>query len=192
MKTIVALLTIFMVKNVMSIETLDYDVIRKDRRIEIRQYKEHITASVTFETKEELDRLGFRTLADYIFGNNISMTSPVLTKGEKIAMTTPVLSGETNSSWTMSFSMPQKYTLETLPTPNNNKVIIEKVPAKKFAAIRFSGFMSDKNYSRYDNVLRLWLKENNVSIAGGTIRAGYNPPWTLPFLRRNEVLIQIK
>ena len=113
--------------NTFSIESLKYDVLEKNGNIEIRKYQKHITASVTFTDKEEFDRSAFRTLADYIFGNNISMTSPVLTEGEKIAMTAPVLSDNGQTSWTMSFSMPSKYTLETLPTPNNPKVTIKAV-----------------------------------------------------------------
>ena len=175
-----------------SIETLKYDVLEKNGNIEIRKYQKHITASVTFLDKEEFDRSAFRTLADYIFGNNISMTSPVLTEGEKIAMTAPVLSDNGQTSWTMSFSIPSKYSIETLPTPNNPKVKIKEIEEKTMAAIRFSGFMSDYNFNSYENKLKRYLENNNYEVNGNFLRAGYNPPWTLPFLRRNEVIVEIK
>ena len=92
----------------------------------------------------------------------------------------------------MSFTMPKRYTMETLPTPTNPKVTIEEVEEKMMAAIRFSGFMSDSNYERHETKLKKWLSQNNYETTSGSVRAGYNPPWTLPFLRRNEVLIQIK
>ena len=187
MKFIVLLLTAIMTTQVMGIETLKYDVLKKDDKIEIRRYKEHITASVTFDNQEEFDKRAFRTLADYIFGNNISMTSPVLI-GEKIGMTAPVLSDEKDSTWTMSFSMPERYTMETLPTPKNKMVKIKKVEEKTLAAIRFSGFMSDSNFKRNEAKLKKWLDENNYDYQSDFVRAGYNPPWTLPFFRRNEIL----
>ena len=175
-----------------SIETLKYDVLEKNGNIEIRKYQKHITASVTFTDKEEFDKSAFRTLADYIFGNNISMTSPVLTEGEKIAMTAPVLSDNGQTSWTMSFSMPSEYTLETLPTPKNPNVKIQEVDEKTMATIRFSGFMSDDNFKRAETSLKKFLEINNFEVNGNFLRAGYNPPWTLPFLRRNEVIVEIK
>ena len=192
MKIISLLLTIALSGQVMAIETLKYDIIRKNQNIEIRSYEEYITASVTFDNKKDFDKLAFKTLANYIFGNNISMTSPVLTQGEKIPMTSPVLSGQENSNWSMSFSMPSKYTLQTLPKPNNPKVKLRKVAQSQMAAIRFSGFMSDNNYNTHGTKLKNWLDNNGYKHSNQFIRAGYNPPWTLPFLRRNEVLIQLK
>ena len=192
MKLISLILISMFSMNTFSIESLKYDVLEKDDNIEIRKYQKHITASVTFTDKEEFDRSAFRTLADYIFGNNISMTSPVLTEGEKIAMTAPVLSDNGQTSWTMSFSMPSEYTLETLPTPKNSRVKIQEIEEKTMAAIRFSGFMSDYNFNRYENTLRNYLDENNHEVIVNFLRAGYNPPWTLPFLRRNEVIVEIK
>ena len=192
MKTITIFLTLILTTHVMAIETLDYELIKKDNSIELRKYDTYITASVTFDSKKEFDEKAFRTLADYIFGNNISMTAPVLTKGERIGMTSPVLSESDRTSWTMSFTMPKKYTMETLPTPTNPKVRIEEVEQKVMAAIRFNGFMSDSNYKRHETKLNKWLSQNDYDAISGVIRAGYNPPWTLPFFRRNEVLIQVK
>ena len=179
------------VTNAMAIETLKYNVTEKEKNIEIREYESYLAASVEFNSKEEFNQKAFRTLADYIFGNNISMTSPVLTKGEKIGMTSPVLSEDKVESWTMTFSMPSRYTLLTLPTPNNDLIKIHQVPASTFAVIRFSGFMSDYNYDNNAKKLQTWLRKKGLSFSDNYIRAGYNPPWTLPFFRRNEVLIPI-
>ena len=191
MKSIKFLLLSLIATNAMGIETLKYNVLKKDKNIEIREYKSYIAASVTFKSKSEFDEKAFRTLADYIFGNNISMTAPVLTKGEKIGMTSPVLSNEQLEGWTMTFSMPSRYTLETLPTPKNEKVKIHQVERSKFAVIRFSGFMSDYNFNKNTERLKSWLDDNSYNHNNSFLRAGYNPPWTLPFLRRNEVLIPL-
>ena len=120
------------------------------------------------------------------------MTSPVLTKGEKIGMTSPVLMEEKASSWTMTFSMPSRYTMESLPKPTNEKIVISEVNETKMAAIRFRGFMSDSNFSKNESELKDWLNKNSLEYSSDFIRAGYNPPWTLPFFRRNEVLSVIK
>ena len=105
---------------VMAIETLEYKVLKKQKNIEIRQYSSYIKASITFATKEEYDKLAFKTLANYIFGENIKMTTPVL-EGENIGMTSPVIMESSKSSWTMAFTMPSRYTMETLPLPKNKK-----------------------------------------------------------------------
>ena len=175
-----------------SIETLKYDVLKKEKNIEIRLYKKFIAASVSFESKDEFDKKAFRILADYIFGNNIKMTSPVFTKGEKIGMTSPVLMEEKASIWTMTFSMPSRYTLENLPKPTNKNINISEVNESKMAAIRFRGFMSDSNFSKNETELREWLDKMGFEHSNDFIRAGYNPPWTLPFFRRNEVLTIVK
>jgi len=192
MKSILLVLLTLATVPAMSIETLKYDILEKDNKVEIRRYKEYIAASVSFDSREEFDRKAFRTLADYIFGNNINMTSPVLTRGEKIGMTSPVLSQEKETRWTMTFSMPSRYTLESLPRPNNEKIKIKLVDEAVMATIRFSGFMSDSNYKKNESKLKGWLDSKSIEYHSNTIRAGYNPPWTLPFFRRNEVLIYLK
>ena len=107
-------------------------------------------------------------------------------------MTSPVLSQEDKARWTMSFSMPSKYNLETLPKPKNKIVKITQVQEKTIAAIRFSGFMSDYNFIKHKKRLQNWLDDNGFDYEKSFIRAGYNPPWTLPFFRRNEALFVIK
>jgi effector-binding domain-containing protein len=140
---------------------------------------------------------GFRLLADYIFGNNtlnqnISMTAPVEQKaGQKIAMTAPVQQQQDSNSWIISFVMPKKFTLKTIPKPNNESVKINEVPAQRFIAIRFSGTNSDENIKQNESALFNYIAQNKVNVTGKPKYAFYNPPWTLPFMRRNEILVQI-
>ncbi len=171
-------------------EEISYTTLKKDGDFEVRQYDSYITATVSFETEEELDRQGFRILADYIFGNNISMTSPVITGGEDIGMTAPVFMNE--GEYSMTFVMPARYTMETLPRPQDERIIIQEVPSIKKAAVRFNGRMTEKRKVRFERELRDWIAKENMTIASRAIFAGYNPPWTLPVFRRNEVLFFVK
>ncbi len=198
------------VVSVAGIETPAYSVVRETDAYEIRQYESYIAAEVTMEGdyKRSMNG-GFRTLADYIFGNNtapegdgasesesIAMTAPVMerkSESEKIAMTAPVVEQTTEEgARVVSFVMPSKYTMETLPKPNNPDVRIVEVPAKQFAVIKFSGTVSSrKAIARKQSLLDL-LKRDKIETVGEPMLAQYNPPWTPPPMRRNEVLIELK
>ncbi|HEX2977623.1 MAG TPA: heme-binding protein [Candidatus Babeliales bacterium] len=172
-----------------------YTVISKDESVEIRRYEPLITAyvEVSGERKEAINE-GFRLLADFIFGNNtsrkqIAMTAPVIQqKSEKIAMTAPVMQQKGDGNWRITFVMPAHFTLETLPKPNNNQVRIEKGKEKKVIVITFSGRGSETNIENHLKELRSYIEKNRVKIVGEPIFAFYNPPWTLPFWRRNEIM----
>ena len=180
------------------VEKPDYKVIQSEQNIEIRQYEPMIIAEVEVNGKRE-DAIGdgFRLLADYIFGNNtvqqvISMTAPVQQKeNQKIAMTAPVQQQSTGKSWQMSFVMPSKYSMDSLPVPNNNRVRLKEILTKKFAVIEFSGTNSNENVTEHENQLINYIEANQIKINGSPNYAFYNPPWSLPFLRRNEVMIEI-
>lgn len=188
-------------------EQLVYEVITKKDDKEIRLYKPYISAQTTVEgSYKNAQNEGFRIVADYIFGNNIAkqkiaMTAPVTqspeSKNEKISMTAPVLiepqqTNQTADKWTISFSMPSKYTLETLPTPVDSRVVLKDIPEKYFATKTFSGFWSEEKNQEMARDLEKWLAQySEYTIASKPIFAGYNPPWTIPFLRRNEVLLEI-
>ena len=180
------------------VEKPDYKVIQSEQNIEIRQYEPMIIAEVEVDGKRE-DAIGdgFRLLADYIFGNNtvqqvISMTAPVQQKeNQKIAMTAPVQQQSTGKSWRMSFVMPSKYSVDSLPEPNNNRVRLKGILAKKFVVIEFSGTNSNENVTEHENQLMNYIEANQIKINGSPKYAFYNPPWSLPFLRRNEVMIEI-
>jgi effector-binding domain-containing protein len=87
--------------------------------------------------------------------------------------------------------MPASYTLETLPMPVDQKVSLRQVPARRLAAVRYSGTWSKKNYLRYMQELESWINDEGLTIVGEPIWARYNPPFTLWFLRRNEILIPV-
>ena len=180
------------------VEKPDYKVIQSEQNIEIRQYEPMIIAEVEVDGKRE-DAIGdgFRLLADYIFGNNtvqqvISMTAPVQQKeNQNIAMTAPVQQQSTGKSWQMSFVMPSKYSMDSLPVPNNNRVRLKEILTKKFVVIEFSGTNSNENVTEHENQLMNYIEANQIKIKGSPKYAFYNPPWSLPFLRRNEVMIEI-
>ena len=181
------------------VETPKYEVVKSQGSIEIRQYEPMIIAQVQVNGKrEEAIGDGFRLLADYIFGNNIAnkdiaMTAPVQQQeSTRIAMTAPVQQQSTGDDWLVSFVMPSEYTMDTLPTPVNEHVTLKKIPAKTFAAITFSGTNSDENVKAHEKILLEYVKANNLSVIGTLKYAFYNPPWTLPFMRRNEVMIEIQ
>ena len=181
-----------------NVEKPDYKVVQSEQNIEIRQYKPMIIAEVEVDGKrEDAIRDGFRLLANYIFGNNtvqqiISMTAPVQQKvNQKIAMTAPVQQQSMGKSWRMSFVMPSKYTIDSLPVPNNNRVSLKEILTKKFVVIEFSGTNSNENVTEHENQLMNYIDANQIKIIGSPKYAFYNAPWTLPFLRRNEVMIEI-
>lgn len=184
---------------VRSEETPKYEVLQKGADKEIRQYSSYIVAKVEVQGDyEKSQREGFRILAGYIFGGNqsktkISMTAPVeQAKSEKIAMTAPVELGPTATGWTMAFSMPSKYKIEDLPIPNDNRVKLEEVPSKIVGVITYTGSRSEELNREKASDLESWLrKEAGYEITGLARYAGYDPPWTLPPFRRNEMMFDL-
>lgn len=181
------------------VETPNYEIVKSQDAIEIRQYEPMIIAKVQMNGKRE-DAIGggFRLLADYIFGNNIAnqdiaMTAPVQQQeSTKIAMTAPVQHQSAGNYWQVSFVMPSEYTMDTLPKPVNERVVLKEIPAKTFAAITFSGTNSDENVKAHEKILLEYVEANDLSVISTPKYAFYNPPWTLPPMRRNEVMIEIQ
>lgn len=177
----------------------DYQVLSKAKNIEIRQYPPMLIAKVSVSGERGLAiKEGFRLLADYIFGNNrinkkMAMTAPVQQQeSAKIAMTAPVQQQSDGDSWQVSFIMPREYNIDTIPKPVNDKVQLEEIPAKQFIAIRFSGLSSQENIDEHEKALLTYINTNTIAVTGLPSYAFYNPPWTLPPMRRNEVLLQLK
>lgn len=175
-----------------------YDLELKDGDFEIRRYAPLIAAEVMVNGDRSVAiNQGFRLLADFIFGNNtsrekINMTAPVTQQAsEKIAMTVPVTQQSAGDAWKVRFVMPAIYTLATLPVPNDSRVKIVSEPEKRFAVIRFSGWSSDSNLSEHKARLEAWVEKKALRPAAPPIAAFYNPPWSLPFLRRNEYMIEL-
>ena len=185
--------------NAMAIEEATYKVVKKDNKFEIRDYVPHILAETIVEGDfEEAGNKAFNVLFGYISGDNrsrekLAMTAPVSQepKGEKIKMTAPVGQQRVQESWAVSFMMPASYTLETLPEPEDPKVTLRQVPARRIAAVRYSGFWNEKGYLRYKLELESWIREKGLTIVGDPIWARYNAPFTPWFFRRNEILIPV-
>jgi len=145
---------------------------------------------------------GFRLIAAYIFGQNrvnekIAMTAPVTveerpSQSEKIAMTAPVGIESNAGKWTVSFVMPAQYTMESIPKPTNSQVQLRQIPAVKKAVISFSGFYNEQKVAEKTLELEQWIKTHNLHPVGVPNFARYNPPWTLPFMRRNEIMINLQ
>jgi hypothetical protein len=180
------------------VEQPDYTVTITDGAIEIRSYGP-MTAAET-EVKGEREAAineGFRLVAGYIFGANkpnakIAMTAPVQQQSaRKIAMTAPVTQQTTGDSWTVRFIMPSKWTLETLPVPNDTRVTLKPMPAKRMLVIRFSGSANDSLIQTKTDELRRYAAEKVLATVGEPLLAFYNPPWTLPFFRRNEIMLEL-
>ena len=182
------------------IEKAKYKVAVKEGKFEIRQYSPYIVAETVVDADfENAGNVAFRRLFDYISGNNrkkesISMTAPVNQKSrsEKISMTAPVNQYQSKGRFIVSFVMPSKYTMESLPEPLDSNVVLRQVPSCKLAAIRYSGSWSKKKYEVQKELLEEFIRNKDLRITGEAIFARYDPPFQLSFLRRNEVLIPVE
>lgn len=199
-----------------NIEEPKYTLISQADGYEIREYAYYILAETTIigaENRDEASRKGFSIIAGYIFGDNIkkdkiSMTVPVNTEestSEKIAMTAPVNTEKIemtmpvnteeeadSGAYNISFVMPSKYTLETLPEPNDKRVKLREVLAHKVAVRRFSWTTSESAFTKNEAELLKALSRDGVETVGAVNVARYNTPFTIPFMLRNEVHIEVK
>lgn len=180
-------------------EQARYSVVQKKGDVELRAYEPAIVAEVSVGgTRDSAVQQGFRILADYIFGANepkqkIAMTAPVTQQaGETIAMTAPVTQQGQADRWQVRFIMPAGYSLDTLPKPKDARIHLIAVPARRVAAITFSGFWSDAAMQTHRDELAAAIKAMGLQPVGAATFAYYDPPWTLPFMRRNEVLWDVK
>lgn len=186
----------------MAIEEPSYTVLEQAGDFELRAYAPMIVAeTIVSGAMDDASNQGFRRIAGYIFGKNatpsgasekIDMTTPVSMQAEpvKIAMTTPVTSTPAGEQWRVHFVMPGEYSMDTLPVPKNSAVTLRAIPSQHYAALRFSGLVSDAKREQKIEALLRWLDEQNIEAVGEPSLARYNPPWTLPFLRRNEVMVR--
>ena len=169
--------------------------------VEIRQYGSRIAAetTVTGDRRRALNT-GFRRLAGYIFGGNhrdteIAMTAPVSqqSSSEEIAMTAPVSqTGSAEDGWTIRFFMPSKWSMQILPKPDDEKVRLVQVPAETYGVLRFTGDRStDAVVTRTEELLKT-LRDNRIETAGEPVAWFFDPPWTLPFRRRNEIAVPVR
>jgi hypothetical protein len=195
------LLLLLVAGTAMATEEPAYTVMEQSDDFELRRYDPMIVAeTLVAGSMDDASGSGFRLIADYIFGNNtvrnggngkISMTAPVTmaAQSEEISMTAPVSMERSAGKWRVHFVMPSEYTLDTLPRPNNPAVRLREIPATNYAVIRFSGFAGEKKVAAKTAELKAWLEGRGIEPLGNPELARYNPPWTLPFFRRNEVMI---
>ena len=184
----------------MATEQPKYTASQQSGAMEVRRYPPMVAAEVQVTgDREAAVNAGFRLLAGYIFGGNtarqsIAMTAPVIQaprKGESIAMTAPVVQSGSEGAWTVRFIMPSAYTLKTLPVPVNPKVQLVPLAPASFAAIRFSGLAHEDQITRMTQTLEAYMQQRHLKATGPASVARYDPPWTLWFMRRNEILIPI-
>ena len=197
---IISLFTLSLLSNLFAIEEAEYEVIQKDDDFELRRYSEYILAeTVVGGDMEDAGNKAFKDLFGYISGDNqlkeeVAMTLPVSQKSrsQEISMTAPVGQTRSGDDWVVSFMMPSSYTMKSIPEPTNSKVKIREVPERLVASIEYSGFWSEENYLENKDELEKWIKEKGFEAKGDPIWARYNSPWSLWFLRRNEVLIPVE
>ena len=189
----VALLWIGIGSSAMAIEEPTYELLKKEGDFEIRRYAPLLIAEVEVTgDRSEASNRGFRLVADFIFGNNAGKGQ----ESEKIAMTAPVtislMTGDaTKKMWRLHFVMPKEFTLESLPKPKNEAVRIKNVPTKIYAVYVYSGLNGDEKIDRFEKKLQDWVSSRNLRSVAPPQLARYNPPWTLPPFRRNEILLEI-
>ena len=184
---------------VMATEEPPFTVALKRGEFEVRDYPPLIVADVSVTgNREDAAGRGFRLLAGYIFGGNtrgqkIAMTAPVVQSpaNETIAMTAPVLQTGGEGTWAIRFIMPRGSTLETLPRPNNPKVHLRAVAAARVAVVRFSGLARQDDVTAKTLALTRFVTAQHLQAVGAPSLAQYDPPWTLWFMRRNEIMIPV-
>lgn len=185
-----------------ALEEPEYQIIKNTPDFEIRYYNEYLVAEVTLTGDfTSSGNQAFKVLAGYIFGANqastkMKMTAPVesqaISISEEMKMTAPVMSVDNNSNeHVYRFVMEKKYTLDTLPTPNDKRIRLIKVTPRFMAVKKFSGRWSEKNYQKSEKLLLKSLNLEKIETIGLPIFARYNAPFVPWFLRRNEIMIQI-
>lgn len=184
----------------MAVETPPYKTVVRDGDYELRDYPALVVAEVTVDGEQKAAaNKGFRLLAAYIFGANrkrqdIAMTAPVAQQpaGQAIAMTAPVAQVPgAAGTWVVRFTMPSQWSLQTLPVPDNPAVTLRNTEPARFAVLRFSGLAKPDEVRERSAELLAWAKARKLRVAGPVSLAQYNPPWTLWFMRRNEVMVEV-
>ena len=172
----------------MSYEEPKYTVIKKTDIYEVRLYEARTVAQVVYGKEDS----GFKVLFNYISGENdtsseVTMTVPV-TQSEKIDMTAPVAQSKRVGKMVMQFFLPKQYSLQNAPKPNDPRINIIDLPETYVAVISYSGSTSDKNFNEHHKELKVALDKDKLTVIGIPLKATYNSPFTLPFLRRNEAM----
>ena len=178
-KILVILISILILSSqAMAYEEANYKVVKENKEYEIRKYSDRLV----IETNS-IEGNGFKKLFNYISGNNED--------SQEIKMTVPVTQEIKNENMTMQFYLPSKFNEDNAPKPSNSDIKILTIEGGYYAVIKYSGRSSDKNFLKNKDILKKQLKQDNITIIGPPIRASYNSPFTLPMLKRNEVMYRI-
>ncbi|MCH1479611.1 MAG: heme-binding protein [Crocinitomicaceae bacterium] len=174
---------LFMAYRTSNIETPIYDVVKSFENFEIRSYDAMVVAQTEMKSSayEESSSMGFRTIADYIFGGNKD--------NQQIAMTSPVIM-EMGEESSMSFVMPKEHAIENLPEPNSKQVELVQLQPKTYAVLEFTGYANDKKIEKHSKRLLQFLKAENLNPIGNMKYLGYNPPWQV-LGRKNEIAVEV-
>ncbi len=196
------LILLLMSTKVLAIESPKYTVVYKDELVEYRQYEPYIVAETFVENSSSYraaSNEGFMRLFRYITGGNssqldIDMTAPVqqTAANEEIAMTAPVQRVETPEGWSVAFMLPTKFTIDTAPLPTDERIVLRPIPGQLMAVIRYYGRWTEGNYEKHKEQLLRGIESASVEPLGLVESAAYDAPYVLPFLRRNEVMIEVK
>lgn len=206
--TLLALLVGFLgMESAMATEEPKYEVLTSQAPFELRHYAPTLIAQTIVEgDMDAASNKGFRLIADFIFGNNlavgseqaakIAMTAPVTVEPQssKIAMTAPVTIEPQSGSaqqWRIHFVMPSQYTLANIPKPKNSAVTLHELPSKHFVVHRYSGFNTEARVQEKTDEALAWAKQQSLKVVGTPQLSRYDPPWTLPMFRRNEIMVEV-
>ena len=170
---------LFTYSHAMAYEESPFNIVHQTDVYEIRHYVDRLAVQATYTNQDS----SFRNLFNYISGANID--------SEKIKMTTPVTQSEESSEMVMQFYLPSKFTKKTAPVPTDPRVELITIEEGHYAVIKYSGRLTDKNFNKHKKILKENLIEDKIEIIGPAIKATFNGPFTLPILRRNEVMFRV-
>ena len=187
-----------------TVEEAGYEVVETQGDIELREYAAYVAVETTVDADfEDAGNRAFRKLFAYISGENrarqsIDMTAPVIAretdaaKGESIDMTAPVIAAQDRRGWRYAFVLPAGYSIENAPLPLREDVSLAEIEPRRVAVLTFSGSWNESTFNARLERLRDWIEINQLEADSSPRFAGYDPPWTIPFLRRNEIMIDVK
>lgn len=163
-------------------ESAPYRVVRTDGQFELRNYPPLAVVETTMAGRDSAGNGSFMRLFKFISGGNDTK--------QKIAMTTPVFMTGNASNATMAFVLPAKLTAEAVPKPADRSVTVQELPAGRFAVMRFNGGRNSENERQALSQLQQWMASGRMTGLSSPVYGYFDPPWTLPFLRRNEVMMR--
>lgn len=187
-RRLAVLILVIAAGSVMAIEEPNYQTLLNEPPFEHRRYSGFVVAETTLEGSfDAASRTGFRRVAGYIFGDNTVQNGG----SKKIAMTAPVTVEPKEGGWRLHFVMPSAEKLESLPQPNNSEVNLRRIGEHDVVAIQFSGWTTEAAIAEATAKLKSWAQTKQLQIVGSPQVARYNDPFTLPWRRRNEILIEV-